>query len=62
MTTWKLSTTIVGGHKRYQVYRTKDPLQPDHSGNRQVVATYETETLAKIVCEQMNAKQEGGTK
>lgn len=32
---WKISTNIVAGEKLYQVYRTIDSNEPDHSGNRE---------------------------
>lgn len=32
---WKVSSTYLGGEKVYQVYRTIDESQPDHSGNRE---------------------------
>lgn len=61
MSKWRISTNIVDGAKIFEVYKLKDPLEVDHSGNREVMAAYKDKELAQIVCDQLNEKL-GGAK
>lgn len=57
MNEWKISSNYCGGEKFYQVYRTIDETEPDHSGNREVLGTYANKEIAQIAIDVMN-KQE----
>ena len=52
---WKISSTYVGGEVLYQVYRILDPGCIDHSGNREVIGTFDTEEHAKEFCDAQNS-------
>lgn len=55
MSKWRVSSTWIGNQKRYQVIRTIDEEEVDHSGNREVLgATFVEYKLAQYVADQMN--------
>ena len=51
---WKVSHTYAGGQVFYQVYRLKHPSQIDHSGNREIVGTFDTEAVAEEYAAALN--------
>lgn len=57
---WRVSKNIVGGKAVYGVCRTRDPEQPDHSGNREVHGYYDSQEEAERTAETLN-RPEGGT-
>ena len=46
---WKVTTNIIDGKRVYGVYRTIDPNEPDHSGNRDVIGYYDTREEAERI-------------
>lgn len=53
---WKVSSTMIGGEKAYQVYRLYDAQKIDHSGNREVdYLIHETKNDAIERCRELNA-------
>ena len=51
---WRTSTNVVGGKEVYQVFRSLNYEEPDHSGNREVAATLDTEDEALIMAAKLN--------
>ena len=51
---WRTSTNVVGGKEMYQVFRSLNYEEPDHSGNREVAATLAAEDEALIMAAKMN--------
>lgn len=57
MSKWRVSSTIINGQKKYQVYRIVDDNEVDHSGNREKVGcTFSSYDLAMTVAAQMNGE------
>lgn len=56
MSKWKVSSMFIGNDKVYQVYRTIDDSEPDHSGNREVRATMSNEHIAQMMADAMNGE------
>lgn len=54
---YKVSHTYAGGEMIYQVYRTRNENEPDHSGNREVVGTFDSEENAQEYCDVKNGKE-----
>lgn len=55
---WKVSKTYAGGVVFYQVYRILNTDQIDHSGNREIVGTFNEEQDAVNYCKEMNGWDE----
>jgi len=51
---WRTSTNVIGGKEMYQVFRSLNYEEPDHSGNREVAATLAAEDEALIMAAKMN--------
>lgn len=47
MSEWRVGKTCLGLEVVWQVYRLIDPEQCDHSGNREVIGTFDTEAAAQ---------------
>jgi hypothetical protein len=58
---WKVSSNYWGEKKVYQVFRTLDVEEVDHSGNREYVpdGVFDTRAAAQICADELN-KIEGG--
>lgn len=56
MNEWKVSVTYVRFEKLYQVYRLRDPDDVDHSGNREVVGTFDDEARAEEFAAELNQR------
>lgn len=51
---WKVSSNFVGDGWSYNVFRIRDVDGIDHSGNREVVACFDTKEEAQRVADEMN--------
>lgn len=60
MSEWMVSTTYAGFEKLFQVYRLKDKNEPDHSGNREIVGTFDIKERAQEYADELN-RREGGS-
>lgn len=54
MNKWQVSHTYTGSITLFQVYRLKDPRGIDHSGNREIFGTYDTDREAQQVADHLN--------
>ena len=57
MSEWKVSHTYASGEIFYQVYRTLREGEPDHSGNREIRASFGTETEAEQLAAELNLQE-----
>lgn len=55
---WKVSSTYSCGEITYQVYRSLDTHDIDHSGNREVVGTFDDEDRAREYADALNSQEE----
>lgn len=55
---WKVSHTYAGMELIYQVYRLRDTAECDHSGNREIVGTFDSEEAAQEYAEELNRRRE----
>lgn len=51
---WQVSSNCVGNEMLYQVYRIIDDNEVDHSGNREVVASYKAKSAAELHANVLN--------
>lgn len=56
---YMVSTTYAGGAKFYQVYRLRDVDKIDHSGNREVIGTFDSEEIAQEFADYKNRTEKG---
>ena len=57
---WRVTTNIIGGVKKYGVYRIRDTNEVDHSGNREELDRwFDERELAQIYADSMNEEGEG---
>ena len=57
-TTWRVSSNLINGKMRYQVYRLLDENEPDHSGNRKNDMLCPTEEEAKSRALHLNVTED----
>ena len=55
---WRVSSNYVGGKDVYQVYRLLDVNEVDHSGNREVIGTFDDEKRAQWCADAKNRMEE----
>lgn len=55
---WRVSSTYTCGEISYQVYRLRDVTKTDHTGNREIIGTFDTEANAREFADAMNAKED----
>ena len=56
---WKVTSNIIGGEKKYGVYRLKDKDAVDHSGNREELGRwFDERELAQAYADAMNESEE----
>jgi|LSQX01.3.fsa_nt_gb hypothetical protein len=60
---WMVTSNIIGGHKKYAIYRLLDVSEADHSGNREFAGEYvdgnaENYETLKFLCEELNRREE----
>lgn len=60
MSDWKVGVAYAGFEKLFQVYRLKDETEPDHSGNREIVGTFDIQERAQEYADELN-RREGGS-
>lgn len=51
---WRVSTTYAGGEKLYQVYRKRNEYEQDHSGNREIIGTFDSAEMAREYADARN--------
>lgn len=56
MDEWKVGKSCDGLEVLWQVYRLLDPGQCDHSGNREVIGTFDTEAAAREFADYKNRR------
>lgn len=57
MSEWKVSHTYAGEQDFWQVYRLRDSEGIDHSGNREIFGTYDTEKEAELYAKTLNEER-----
>lgn len=56
---WRVTLNIIGGEKKWGVYRLRDKDAIDHSGNREELGRwFDDEAIAQVYADVMNEEEE----
>ena len=56
MEEWKVSSSLAGGKKEYQIYKLRNPKAADYEGNRTyAMALFDTEEKAQAMADKWNS-------